>query len=200
LKALSTAHDKLLRGRKLVVTYAQQAPMDPGGGVSSYGGVGPKHRKTMTESGRPTTLSMIKSGMGGSRHEGTNDKIAMMEAKLRQMERSQASSGSSLPYHASLPAKPLPSNTPIIQGTQNEPQRTRQRKPPPPLPSLPFAPQPSTEASSMGSKAPTTASGVRALSGSSKSTALIGVKLGKPKEKDKSGQPDAVKPPQAGVV
>ncbi|KAJ7686651.1 hypothetical protein B0H17DRAFT_845661, partial [Mycena rosella] len=83
LKALSTAHDKLLRGRKLVVTYAQQAPVDPG---APYGTAASKHRKTMAESGRPTTLSMIKSGLG-NRHEGTRDKIAMMEAKLRQMER-----------------------------------------------------------------------------------------------------------------
>ncbi|KAJ6595749.1 RNA-binding domain-containing protein [Mycena vulgaris] len=200
LKALGTAHDKLLRGRKLVVTFAQQAPVDPGAGPSSYGNLGSKHRKIMAESGRPTTLSMIKSGMG-NRNEGTRDKIAMMEAKLRQMERSKPTQNpdappSSLPYHASLPAKPLPSNAPStppsqLARTQNEPQR--QRRPPPSLPSLPFAPQPS---------APT---GLKALSGSTKNSApsmrkaggaLIGVKLKKPKEKDNGGQGDTLKPPE----
>ncbi|KAJ7126135.1 hypothetical protein C8R44DRAFT_617968 [Mycena epipterygia] len=199
LKALSNAHDKLLRGRKLVVTFAQQAPMDPGGGASSYGNVGSKHRKTMAESGRPTTLSMIKSGMG-NRNEGTRDKIAMMEAKLRQMERSKPTDApSSLPYHASLPAKPLPSNTPAaptsqIGRGQNEPQRLR--RPPPPLPSLPFAPEPAA--------APT---GLKALNGSSKSSgpsmrkagagALIGVKIRKPKEKDTSERMNGLKPAEA---
>ncbi|KAJ7485378.1 hypothetical protein FB451DRAFT_1027185 [Mycena latifolia] len=202
LKALSTAHDKLLRGRKLVVTFAQQAPVDPGAGPSSYGNVGSKHRKTMAESGRPTTLSMIKSGMG-SRHEGTSNKIAMMEAKLRELERSNPTQNpdtpSSLPYHASLPPKPLPSDAPSIPPSQfprpqNEPQR--QRRPPPPLPSLPLAPPSSA-----------TPTGLKALSGSVKNsgpsnrkagaTALIGVKLKKPKEKDNSGQKDTGKPPEA---
>ncbi|KAJ7754454.1 hypothetical protein B0H16DRAFT_1542398 [Mycena metata] len=192
LKALSTAHDKLLRGRRLVVTFAQQAPIDPGAGF----GVGSKHRKVMAESGRPTTLSMIKSGLG-NRNEGTRDKIAMMEAKLQQMERSKPTANpdasSSLPFHASLPPKPLPSNTPVMQGPprpgRNEPQR--QRRPPPPLPSLPFAPQPSAEFT-----------GLRALGGGSNAkssggttrkagSGLIGVKLGKPKEKDKSATPKA---------
>ncbi|KAJ6469026.1 hypothetical protein C8R47DRAFT_1223125 [Mycena vitilis] len=187
LKALSTAHNKLLRGRKLVVTYAQQAPIDPG---APYGTT--RNRKVMTESGRPTTLSMIKSGLG-SRNDGTRDKIAMMEAKLRQMERSKPTQNhdapSSLPYHPSLPAKPLPSDAPLTQGpSPNEPQRQQQRKPPPPLPSLPLLPQPSAEPK-----------GLRTLAGSSKGItrkaggALVGVKLGKPKEK---GQKDSPKPAQ----
>ncbi|KAJ7269966.1 hypothetical protein C8J57DRAFT_1324156 [Mycena rebaudengoi] len=132
LKALSTAHDKLLRGRKLVVTFAQQAPFDPGA-PSSY--AGSKQRKIMAESGRPTTLSMLKSV--GHRNDGTHDKIAMMEAKLRQMERSKpssqahdSSSSSSLPFNASLPPKPLPSNTPPsasqMARTPHEPQRQAQ--------------------------------------------------------------------------
>ncbi|KAF7360396.1 Single-stranded nucleic acid binding protein [Mycena venus] len=143
LKALSTAHNKLLRGRKLVVTFAQQAPIDPGAGPSAYNATGSRQRKVMAESGRPTTLSMIKSGLG-NRHEGTRDKIAMMEAKLRQMEKSkptqnpEARSSSPLPYNASLPPKPLPADPPLIQGpshpgrSSNEPQRQPQRKPPSP--------------------------------------------------------------------
>lgn len=58
------AHDKLLRGRKLVVTFAHQAPIDQVGNTS----VGLK-RKGMMETGRPTTLSMLKTGLGG-RHDG----------------------------------------------------------------------------------------------------------------------------------
>ncbi|KAF8154688.1 hypothetical protein B0H34DRAFT_630164, partial [Crassisporium funariophilum] len=83
LKALTKAHEKPLRGRTLVVTFAHQAPLDQygGSGMSSS-----KTRKTLMETGRPTTLSMLKTGPT-RRHEGkTGDKIAMMEAKLRQME------------------------------------------------------------------------------------------------------------------
>ncbi|KAG6830793.1 hypothetical protein H0H92_014642 [Tricholoma furcatifolium] len=73
------AHDKLFRGRKLVVTFAHQAPPEHSG--SAYG----TKRRGMMEIGRPTTLSLLKTG-AGTRHDGTKDKIAMMEAKLRQME------------------------------------------------------------------------------------------------------------------
>ncbi|KAF4609925.1 hypothetical protein D9613_010586 [Agrocybe pediades] len=116
MKALTAAHEKLLRGRKIVVTFAQQAPLDQHGGVI-------KHRKVMTDAARPTALSMIKTGIT-SRHEGkTQDKIAILEAKLRQMESSKpqaksdlppdggtssSSSNSTLPYHPSLPMKPPP--------------------------------------------------------------------------------------------
>ncbi|KAK0470127.1 uncharacterized protein EV420DRAFT_1498502 [Desarmillaria tabescens] len=93
-KALASAHDKPLRGRTLVVTYAHQAPLDQAGGSS---GVGAK-RKSMMESGRPTTLSMIK----GRHRDKTQDKIAMMEAKLRQMEGVEHTTQ----HHPSLPAKP----------------------------------------------------------------------------------------------
>ncbi len=55
-KALASAHDKPFRGRTLVVTYAHQAPLDQAGGSSVLG----VKRKSMMESGRPTTLSMIK--------------------------------------------------------------------------------------------------------------------------------------------
>lgn len=64
LKALTMANEKLLRGRKLVVTYAHQAPLDQGGVGSSFGGG--KVRKGVNEAGRPTALSLLKSAGGGS--------------------------------------------------------------------------------------------------------------------------------------
>ncbi|KAG7444853.1 RNA-binding domain-containing protein [Guyanagaster necrorhizus] len=109
-KALASAHDKPLRGRSLVVTYAHQAPLDQAGGLGVK-------RKSMMESGRPTTLSMIKGrhkdkcvfhsvvdllSTGLIYFHRTQDKIAMMEAKLRQMEGIEHA----IPHHPSLPAKP----------------------------------------------------------------------------------------------
>ncbi|KIY52203.1 RNA-binding domain-containing protein, partial [Fistulina hepatica ATCC 64428] len=79
-KALNATHHKLLRGRKIVVTHAQQAPMDAFGSTPQH-----KSRRIMADSGRPTTLSILKSASGGRKNE-TKDKIAMMEAKLHQME------------------------------------------------------------------------------------------------------------------
>ncbi|KAI0701649.1 hypothetical protein C8Q76DRAFT_588850, partial [Earliella scabrosa] len=81
-KALKHAHDKLLRGRKLVVTYANQAPIDSAAGGP---GVGAKNRRAISEVGKPTTLSLLKSA-GTGRSNATDAKIARMEAKLRQLE------------------------------------------------------------------------------------------------------------------
>ncbi|TDL22497.1 hypothetical protein BD410DRAFT_698925, partial [Rickenella mellea] len=87
-KALVNAHDKLLRGRKLVVTFANHAPssLDSGGG-SAVGGIGGSgkqmYRKSLAESHRPTTLSLIKTSSQPGRME---DKIAALEAKLNQMQ------------------------------------------------------------------------------------------------------------------
>ncbi|KZT19343.1 RNA-binding domain-containing protein, partial [Neolentinus lepideus HHB14362 ss-1] len=78
-KAIASAHDKVLRGRKLLVTYATQAPLN------DVGGSGQKYRKGALEANRPTTLSLLKAGVTTSRND-TNDKIARLEAKLRQME------------------------------------------------------------------------------------------------------------------
>jgi len=207
------AHDKLLRGRKLVVTFAHQAPLDQyGNGLATpYGASGTKYRKTMMETGRPTTLSMLKTGFGG-RHDGTQNKIAMMEAKLRQMESTNpkprvssppvaSSSGlstvNSTPTsrissgHPSLPNKPPPS-LPITPDTQQHVSVSSVRmgsrpstKQIPPLPSLPILPQSHTRPSEN-----------RASSSSHNSAArqprqtqgtkfkFAGVKM-KPKEKDK---------------
>ncbi|KAF8347472.1 hypothetical protein F5887DRAFT_956053 [Amanita rubescens] len=147
LKALTKAHDKLLRGRKLVVTYAHQAPMDQ----ESSGSMSLRHRKTVTEAGRPTTLSLIKTGVNDRRHPRTEDKIALMEAKLKQLGGSSSSEASTsiaapAPLHPSLPAKPPPP----ISGTRGSPigpMRRRERSKihsPTPLPSLPIMPPPQT--------------------------------------------------------
>ncbi|GLB41074.1 putative RNA recognition motif containing protein [Lyophyllum shimeji] len=188
-KALSMAHDKLLRGRKLVVTHAHQAPVEAGGAGAS--GV---KRKSMMETGRPTTLSLLKTG-AGTRHNETRDKIAMMEAKLRQMESTNPKPalipGSStsvrpdeastpppptagtLPHHASLPPKPpppLPES--LLALGQPKPKTT---KPKTPLPSLPILPPSQSQSQSRLSL--TTES---APAKSAKTTKLIGVKIKKP--------------------
>ncbi|KAG2128008.1 RNA-binding domain-containing protein [Suillus clintonianus] len=88
-KALESINGKLLRGRKLAVTFAHQAPLEQPGGMRQVG-------RARRIDARPTTLSMMKSGIH-ARSEGTDNKIAMMEAKLRQMESSTANSSNSLP-------------------------------------------------------------------------------------------------------
>ncbi|KAF8958416.1 hypothetical protein BDZ97DRAFT_1842014 [Flammula alnicola] len=208
LKALTMAHEKPLRGRKLIVTFAHQAPLDQYGGVGIPSSL--KSRKTMMDTGRPTTLSMLKTGMS-NRHEGkTGDKIAMMEAKLRQMESTnprpkptpssgdvnmdapslpgKPSSGSFLPFHPSLPMKPPPTLPD---------QQTNIKRPPPPKPQLMSKPKPSASPLSIlpptlqssattpllksVSSSSTSGSGSQARSG--KANKLIGVKI-KAKEKE----------------
>ncbi|TFK47336.1 RNA-binding domain-containing protein [Heliocybe sulcata] len=103
--AITSAHDKVLRGRKLVVTYATQAPLNDPASSSS------KYRKGALEANRPTTLSLLKTSVTSSRND-TNDKIAKLEAKLRQMERQDAnSSGVASSSSLSLPMKPSPAVT-----------------------------------------------------------------------------------------
>ncbi|KAH9919451.1 uncharacterized protein BXZ73DRAFT_80325 [Epithele typhae] len=109
-KALTRANDKILRGRKLVVTYANQAPLDSAAGL----GLGARNRRMVSEVGKPTTLSLLKSANAGRSSDATGTKIARMEAKLRQLEHTDAPAASSSsssstrkPAHPSLPAKPL---------------------------------------------------------------------------------------------
>jgi hypothetical protein len=54
--ALESINGKLLRGRKLVVTFAHQAPPEEPGGIRQAG-------KGKRIDARPTTLSMMKSGI-----------------------------------------------------------------------------------------------------------------------------------------
>lgn len=66
-RAMSAANGKLVRGRKIVVTYAQQAPLE-NACTSMTGG---KARKVVSEAGRPTALSLLKTGEGaGSKSDG----------------------------------------------------------------------------------------------------------------------------------
>ncbi|KIJ24572.1 hypothetical protein M422DRAFT_105748, partial [Sphaerobolus stellatus SS14] len=74
LNAQAALHDKLLRGRKLVITFAHQAPqIDPSRPA----------RRPGTDTSRPTALSLLK---GRNKPEATGNKIAALEAKLRQLE------------------------------------------------------------------------------------------------------------------
>lgn len=177
------AHDKLFRGRKLVVTFAHQAPIDQAGSGTSIG----IKRKGMMETGRPTTLSMLKTGLSG-KHDATGNKIAMMEAKLRQMEntnpKSCSSAGSastsrstSIHHHPSLPVKPPPTlPTNFATGL---PHSRPTPKPKSPLPSLPILPPSISQSASQLS-----VKGVPSVpSKQSKSSRLVGVKIGKPKER-----------------
>ncbi|KAJ3510457.1 hypothetical protein NLJ89_g4662 [Agrocybe chaxingu] len=200
LKALTMAHEKLLRGRNITVKFAHQAPLDQysGSGLPST----LKNRKTMMETGRPTSLSMIKAA-GSGRHEiKTGDKIAMMEAKLRQMESTNpkpsipsssledaSAMGSpltpsvspSLPYHSSLPPKP-PKPLPPHLNVQH-PSPLAAPRPKTPLPSLPLLPQSrSSGTPPLGRSSPCLASGLATHAHPPKAK-LIGVKI-KPKEKD----------------
>jgi hypothetical protein len=103
--ALENINGKLLRGRKLTVTFAHQAPLEQSGGSRQVG-------RARRVDARPTTLSMMKSGIH-TRSEGTDSKIAMMEAKLRQMESSTTN-----PFD-SLPPKPPPS-TALLGSTSRQ--------------------------------------------------------------------------------
>ncbi|KAG8985014.1 hypothetical protein FRB94_005487 [Tulasnella sp. JGI-2019a] len=79
-QALINLHDKVVRGRKLVVTFAQQqssSPLDGSLPASRPGG------RKGTDTTRPTMLSLIKTH---GRPNSTTDKIAALEAKLKQMQ------------------------------------------------------------------------------------------------------------------
>jgi RNA recognition motif-containing protein len=103
-KALQTANGKLFRGRKLVVTFAQQAPSYDSGSTSYAS-------RSKRSDATPTALSLVKSG-GIARPEAkTCSKIAIMEAKLRQMANS-----SPFTERPGLPSKPA---VPRRGGTQS---------------------------------------------------------------------------------
>ncbi|KIY67117.1 hypothetical protein CYLTODRAFT_376684 [Cylindrobasidium torrendii FP15055 ss-10] len=95
-KAIAELHDRPLRGRNLVLNYANQVAPD----VSANGSV--VRRRTIMESGHPTALSMMKEKTVRRSGNKTEDKIARMEAKLRQMEAAKAAG----PPPESLPPKP----------------------------------------------------------------------------------------------
>ncbi|KAI6157240.1 hypothetical protein BKA82DRAFT_994339 [Pisolithus tinctorius] len=116
-RALAGASGKLLRGRKLVVTFAHQAPLSNSEISGSYGGRPKKADST------PTALSIVKSTGVGRSEIKTSRKIAIMEAKLRQME-----SSSPFTEKSSLPPKPAPpANPPSDSSKSNRSRRSVQR-------------------------------------------------------------------------
>ncbi|GAA5948362.1 hypothetical protein JCM3765_001387 [Sporobolomyces pararoseus] len=81
-KAMVTLHDKVFRGRKLIVSLAsEQDPKE-----SSLSTEGNKKRKSVaqSETNRPTAISLLKGQ--GVAHVPTNRKIAALEAKLALMK------------------------------------------------------------------------------------------------------------------
>jgi len=102
-KALAALHDRVVRGRKLVVTFATQTPYPESSSMSSSSRTG--SRRHASDASRPTALSLIKTH---ARPENTNAKIAALEAKLKQMQAQpggQDGSSSSTGL-GSLPKKP----------------------------------------------------------------------------------------------
>ncbi|KAI0674200.1 hypothetical protein C8Q78DRAFT_1013530 [Trametes maxima] len=196
-KALLHANDKLVRGRKLVVTYANQAPLDASGAQ----GLGAKSRRPVSDVGKPTTLSLLKSA-GGGRSDATDAKIARMEAKLRQLESSAGGSrgsgaASSLPGHPSLPPKPLmastvpaPRHAPTIAAPASAVSRDRSRAP---LPILPIKPSPSLPAKPPATTRPATATPTLSppRAPPARKSALAGVRIVKPRAKGSEGSPPA---------
>jgi len=110
LKAMVTMHDKLVRGRNLVVTFAHQAPP-----VDDPGRLG----KRRTDTGRPTALSLLKN-QGKLK---TNDKIAALERKLAQLQDEATDETSALqsPTPIDSSTLPTPPNHPLPQKPSNAP-------------------------------------------------------------------------------
>ncbi|KAF7972280.1 hypothetical protein HWV62_18522 [Athelia sp. TMB] len=135
LSALSALHDKLLRGRKLVVTFAHQAPP-----LTSHT---PGGRKRGADASKPTTLSLMKSGRGDG--PNSKDKIALLEAKLLQM----GSSSSLFPpviatakSPASTPNEAAPTFPTGMDAPTPAPSSAPPQTPAPAHPSLPPKPAP----------------------------------------------------------
>ncbi|WWC64551.1 uncharacterized protein I303_107161 [Kwoniella dejecticola CBS 10117] len=110
LKAMIKLHDRLLRGRKLVVTYASSAPPE---NLPL-----PIKGRRPTEPGKTTTLSLLKSS---KKPQSAAAQIAAMEAKLAHMKRvkpadedyvpGQSSSRNGTPNMDSLEGSPMPEET-----------------------------------------------------------------------------------------
>ncbi|GFZ48705.1 hypothetical protein JCM24511_06454 [Saitozyma sp. JCM 24511] len=99
LKAMVKLHDRLLRGRKLVVTYANSAPpsdLPP-----------PTKGRRSTEAPKTTTLSLLKSSR---KPQSAAAQIAAMEAKLASMAQRKPADEDYVPgqglYHGSGSASP----------------------------------------------------------------------------------------------
>ncbi|WVR00161.1 hypothetical protein IAU59_007303 [Kwoniella sp. CBS 9459] len=86
LKAMVKLHDRLLRGRKLVVTYASSAPTD---NLSL-----PTKGRRPNEAAKTTTLSLLKTS---KKPQSAAAQIAAMEAKLANMARTKPSDETYIP-------------------------------------------------------------------------------------------------------
>jgi len=96
-KAITACDGKLIRGRKITVSYASEAPQMEGR----------SSRMHEIDRSKVTTLSLLKSRRGPA---GTGDKIAALEAKLKEIERSKDSVSTptlSKTGLGSLPPRPL---------------------------------------------------------------------------------------------
>ncbi|GAA5912005.1 RNA binding motif protein 18 [Sporobolomyces salmoneus] len=97
-RAMVTLHDKVLRGRKLVVSLASEQEPKESGTL-----VGGKKRKgsgaIQSDSSRPTAISLLKGQ--GVAHVPTNRKIAALEAKLAAIKQKKDPSSSNTPPAAS---------------------------------------------------------------------------------------------------
>jgi len=74
-RAIAACDGKIIRGRKITVSYASEAPPMEG-----------RSRVHDIDRSKVTTLSLLKSRRGPA---GTEGKIAALEAKLKEIERSK---------------------------------------------------------------------------------------------------------------
>ncbi|KAI8461737.1 hypothetical protein BY996DRAFT_4549417, partial [Phakopsora pachyrhizi] len=136
LKAMIELNNKPLRGRRILVTRANESQyqehqaanqvkpnhQNRGSSSTSDGRNGPRGKGPTTDPMRPTTLSILKSQQQPKGHVLflVNNKIAALEAKLASMQKQNdqeespsqseepaASSSSLLPKPAFLPSNPL---------------------------------------------------------------------------------------------
>ncbi|EIW76059.1 RNA-binding domain-containing protein [Coniophora puteana RWD-64-598 SS2] len=129
-KAVANANGKLLRGRKLMVSHAQEAsPEALAASSHNYGYTPGQHgseRRRIAAEHQPTALSLLKSaGQHGHRNDGMSNKIAQLEAKLRQMEE-PARRALRPPPEAGLPQRPLIPCPPELPASRHGPASTAQ--------------------------------------------------------------------------
>ncbi|KAL8292519.1 hypothetical protein RQP46_001131 [Phenoliferia psychrophenolica] len=87
-KAMIALHDKLVRGRKIIVTAASEQSTNPDDvRLAALTGKGNTRPRTNDKS-RPTPISLLK-GQGVAAAKSTNGKIAALEAKLAALRRNK---------------------------------------------------------------------------------------------------------------
>ncbi|KAK4703772.1 RNA-binding protein 18, partial [Phenoliferia sp. Uapishka_3] len=116
LRAMVALHDKLVRGRNIIVTAASEQSTNPDDvRLAALSGKGNARGRT-NDASRPTAISLLK-GQGVAAAKSTNGKIAALEAKLAALRRNKpedASPSSSIPTsrdNSPLPAASTSSTT-----------------------------------------------------------------------------------------